>query len=73
VAVHGPESSFRERLKNFLGLPSWTGLSAIVGILGIIVAILLAVVASGGPSNSVVNNVKGTCNAAGSNNTVSCP
>jgi hypothetical protein len=62
-----------ERLNHFFSLSSWAGLGVIVGILGIIVAILLAVVVSGGSSNSVVNNVNGSCNAAGSNNTVSCP
>jgi hypothetical protein len=71
VALVNSKVAFWRRIGELLGRAWWAGA-------GVIVAILLAVVgfflASGGsPAGTTeINNVHGTCDAAGNNNTVNC-
>jgi hypothetical protein len=69
VAAAGSRTAFWQRVGQFLSWQWWAGL-------GVIVAIVLAALgywlSSTGSSTSIVNNVQGTCNAAGVNNTLKC-
>jgi ABC-type cobalamin transport system permease subunit len=73
LTVDKRKTSLGKQASRFLGLPIWAGISALIAAVGVIVAIVAALLTSGAASNSVVNTVNGSCNAAGINNTVSCP
>ena len=65
------KAAFWRQVGELLSRAWWAGVSVVVAILLAVVGYFLA---SGGSSTGTteINNVHGTCDAAGNNNTVNC-
>jgi hypothetical protein len=70
VAPMNSPSTFWQRLDKRLGWPGWAGVSVILATVLSLVGYFLA--SGGSSSSSQIITVHGSCNAAGSGNTVTC-